>query len=173
MLLWNLYHSQFIRHKLLFKTAHIIHVLHHHCIKGTDCCCGERSFWTRWSSLWPRGQWFWSEIWKNSLKRKEKDRKLHILLGPHFPKWFLNDAHLQQWVDGVDEGSDLLKASMGFPVCSETHHHAGLRGGCFSLGGSMLLSWFCPLLSFILKRRRTSEGIYGKWTRRCWLVAWK
>lgn len=26
-------------HKLLFKTAYIIHVLYHHCIKGTNCCC--------------------------------------------------------------------------------------------------------------------------------------
>lgn len=26
-LLWNLYHSQFIMHKLLFKTARIIHFL--------------------------------------------------------------------------------------------------------------------------------------------------
>lgn len=26
-------------HKLLFKTAFIIHFLYHHCIKGTNCCC--------------------------------------------------------------------------------------------------------------------------------------
>lgn len=91
-------------HKLLFKTAYIIHFLYHHCIKGTNCCCRrlQRKIILdslTWSSLLlteaasveeesvPRVR-----ILKNSLKKKGRKDKLiaHfcILLEPHFTKQF-------------------------------------------------------------------------------------
>lgn len=185
MLLWNLYHSQFIMHKLLFKTAYIIHFLYHHCIKGTNCC--RRRLQRKiildsltWSSLLlteaasvkeesvPRVR-----ILKNSFKKNKKREKRQINCTFLHPAWTTLYKTVLKTILILDNYlmcSTNVLIVLRLPrssqsICSETRSRSGLRVSCFhNTVVPTFLSWFCPLLICILKRGRTSQGVYEKWS---------
>lgn len=139
------YHSQFILHKLLFKTAYIIHFLYHHCIKGTDCCCRMLQRKTILDSLTWRSFLFTEaasveeesiprvRTLKNSLKKKKK-RKTDNCTFLH-PAWTtLNKTVLKMMLilDNYLMRLSKVLIVLRLPrssqsICLETRSHSGVR----------------------------------------------